>query len=196
MPVDFHLLTIYLLHSLNISVKCAWIMVSKLEVWWTFALWPDFPVHPGSCCGQGLALQVHWCSPAACCLDPEQPVCPPGYTETWLSGYNKQSSRRLNVFRDGDTFILSLLLVCVLSRRVVVLISFGSSVSASSVPNDCRVCAVLLTINANPSISWGEQQWHGFSACRVFFNMWVNSFCGIFRTFLSFAFTCIYHFCL
>lgn len=54
----------------------------------------------------------------------------------------------------GVTFILSFLVVCVLSRMVVAWISLGSSVSASSVPNDCRVCAVFFTINAKPSIAW------------------------------------------
>lgn len=88
--------------------------------------------------------------------------------------------------RKGDTFILSLLLVCVLSRMVVVLISFGSSVSASSVPNDCRVCAVLFTISANPSMAWSKKS--GFSAkilivffydftednLFICFSLWVN----------------------
>lgn len=56
------------------------------------------------------------------------------------------------------TFIWSFLSVCVLSRSIVAWTSLGSSVSASSVPNDCRVCAVFFTIRANPSIAWYIQE--------------------------------------
>lgn len=60
---------------------------------------------------------------------------------------------------DGATFIWSFLVVCVLSRVVVAWTSLGSSVSASSVPNDCRICAVFFTISANPSIAWRKPKY-------------------------------------
>lgn len=54
------------------------------------------------------------------------------------------------------TFIFSFFPVCACSRLVVASASFGNSVSASSVPNACRVCAVVFTIRANASIACRE----------------------------------------
>lgn len=58
--------------------------------------------------------------------------------------------------------------MCVLSRRVVAWISFGSSVSASSVPNDCRVCAVFFTSSAKPSIAWNKESIMRWGEARKF----------------------------
>lgn len=54
------------------------------------------------------------------------------------------------------TFIFSFFSVCACSKLVVASASFGNSVSASSVPNACRVCAVVFTIRANASIACRE----------------------------------------
>lgn len=53
------------------------------------------------------------------------------------------------------TFTLAFFSVCALSTRLVDWTSFGSSVSASSVPKACSIWAVCFTIRAKLSIAWG-----------------------------------------
>lgn len=62
----------------------------------------------------------------------------------------------MEVMEEQLTFIFSFFSVCACSRMVVASASLGNSVSASSVPNACRVCAVVFTIRANASIACGE----------------------------------------
>lgn len=62
----------------------------------------------------------------------------------------------MEVMEEQMTFIFSFFSVCACSRLVVASASLGNSVSASSVPNACRVCAVVFTIRANASIACRE----------------------------------------
>lgn len=55
------------------------------------------------------------------------------------------------------TLALSFFSVCALSTKLVDGTSFGSSVSASSVPKDCSIWAVCFTISAKLSIAWKEE---------------------------------------
>lgn len=56
----------------------------------TSALSPGSPAHPGSCCGLGLSLRARWCSPAACCPDPEPPADPPKHRQShFIQIHNK-----------------------------------------------------------------------------------------------------------
>lgn len=68
------------------------------------------------------------------------------------------------------TFILSFFSVWMVRRLDVASTSLGSSVSASSVPKDWRVCAVFFTIRAKPSMAYRhntDQCWIMLHQCNT-----------------------------